>query len=367
MLRFLAEIPANHPSLFGESRIIEPEPLVIEENATVLPRVTTSNNKDWALRFSQGIFDANGNHIESLSDQRAHRQLFYPESRIERAAGYAPENTKKIKFMLYGGTLYEHFGDMLVDTCRAYQLLRLYRHSKKTIWFHYAAPRSIKNIRMPFIETWLNCLGLGNRFRLIRRPMRAQCLVSCPQIYRDLRFISRDYPAAARAALHPKLQNQLDKVGREGRRIAYFSRHKLTQGTSRFTQEPELVEKLKMIPEVDIICPEELNFEQKLSIWRSHEYVIGFPQGSLMLKPFVSTGDPARTAKQIFLVAGPESLPSTWLNVEKACGFGDLYLDCHGQDLTLPVEQESKSFTRANSIDVPQIVRAIEDLAASLR
>ncbi len=208
MLRPLAEIPSDHPSLFGESRLVDSEPLVIAEHATVLPRITINGSDDWALRFSQGVFDANGDHLEALNDQRAHRRLFYPASRLENAAGYKPEGAKKLKFMLYGGTLYEHFGDMLVDTCRAYQLLRLYRHSKEPIWFHYAVPRHVKSLRLSFIEQWLNCLGLAKRFRLIRRPMMPRQLVSCPQIYRDLRFISRDYPAAARAALHPQLAPQ---------------------------------------------------------------------------------------------------------------------------------------------------------------
>ena len=365
-LQPLAEIAAEHPSFFGESRVIEPQPFIIKEDATVLPRITVSEDKDWSLRFSQGIFDANGDHIQALSDQRAHRKLFYPASKLDQAAGHAPDNIKRLKFMLYGGTLYEHFGDMLVDTCRAYQLLRLYRYSKEPIWFHYAVPRSIKSLRAPYIEAWLHCIGLGQRFLLIRRPMRAKRLVSCPQIYRDLRFISSDYPAAARSALHPQLRKKLDEIKQEGRRIAYFSRHKLTQGTSKFTQEPELVEKLRSIPEIDIICPEELNFEQKLAIWRSHAYIVGFPQGCMMLKPFVATNDTTRIARQIFLVAGPESFPSTWLNVEKACGFGDLYLDCHYQNETPTEDANPTRFTRANSIDVDTVVLALKDLAASL-
>jgi len=374
MLRSLADIPPDHRSLFGELQMIRPEPLVIEEDATVLPRRFKLETTDWSLRFSQGIFNSNGDHIEALSDQRGNRKLFYPTSKLCDAKGYAPENIKHTKFMLYGGTLYEHFGDMLVDTCRAYQLLRLYRHSKETIWFHYAVPRSVRNIRTPFIEEWLNCLGLSNRFRLIRRPMRARRLVSSPQIYRDLKFISHDYPAAARAALHPKLRRQLSKLERQGQRIAYLSRHKLSQGTSKFIQEDQLVEQLRAIPQVDIICPEELNFEEKLSLWRSHAYIVGFPQGCLMLKPFVPYQQPDQIAQQIFLLAGPKSLPSNWLSVDHVCQFGDLYLDCHGPEPDSSEQATDRRrrrpgdhFTRANSIDVDTIVLALKDLAASLR
>jgi hypothetical protein len=134
MLRSLLEIPANHRSLFGESEVIAPEPLIIEEGATVIPRhFNIRESKDWAIRFSQGVFNANGDHIGSLSDMQGNRKLFCPAPRLEDAVGYEPANVKGHKIMLYGGTLYEHFGDMLVETCRAYQLLRLFRHSKEPI------------------------------------------------------------------------------------------------------------------------------------------------------------------------------------------------------------------------------------------
>jgi hypothetical protein len=381
MLQSLANIPGNHPSLFGESELIPAQPLIIEEDPTVLPRhLTASASDDWAIRFSQGIFNAAGDHIEALSDIRANRRLFFPSPRLENALGYDPAKVTHKKFMLYGGTLYDHFGDMLVDTCRAYQLLRLFRHSKEPIWFHYAAPRSARHLRAPTIEAWLKCLGLGERFRLIRKTMRPKRLVSCPQIYRDLKFISEDYAPAARAALHPKLRRHLEKIQPIGQRIAYLSRSKLNQGTSKFIQESELVEQLRTIPEIDIIYPEELSFEDKLALWRSHAYIVGFPQGCLMLKPFVPYTTVEEIASMIFLLAGPGCLPSTWLNVEKACQFGDHYLDCHGEPKQQPSQQligqpnqqpeatlPSASFTRANSIDVARIVEAMRGLAASLR
>jgi len=366
MLRSLLEIPENHRSLFGESELVPPDPLIMEEEPTVIPRhFNHRESKDWAIRYSQGIFNANGDHIKALSDMRGNRRLFFPAERLEDAVGYDPANVKRRKFMLYGGTLYEHFGDMLVDTCRAYQLLRLFRHSKEPIWFHYAAPRSARSLRAATIEEWLQCLGLADRFRLIRRPMRPNRLVSCPQLYRDLKFINKDYAAAARAALHPKLRRQLAAIGPEGKRIAYLSRHKLSIGTSKFIQEGQLVEQLRTISQVDIICPEELNFEQKMSLWRSHTYIVGFPQGCMMLKPFIPHKDLSQIASMVFLVAGPKCLPSNWLSVEKLCGFGDFYLDCHGQP-EHDTDPNASGFTRANSIDVPRIVKAVRELAASL-
>lgn len=376
MLQSLSNIPTDHPSLFGESRVIPPEPLIIEENAMVLPRVTIRGQNQWAQSHSQGIFNSNGDHIEALNDMRSHRKMFYPASRLEDAAGFNGSKGKKIKFMLYGGTLYEHFGDMLVDTSRAYQLLRLFRHSDEPIWFHYAVSRgvlkTIETVRVNHLKQWLDCLGLSNRFQLIRRPMRAKQLISCPQIYRDLQFISSDYPAAARAALDPRLRRRINRVKRQGKRIAYLSRHKLSKGTTKFLREEDVVASIRTIPEVDIIHPEELSFEAKLSLWRSHSYIVGFPQGCMMLKPFVPHQHVDELAQQVFLLAGQKSFPSTWLNVEKACQFGDQYLDCHGNDSlqsSLPnnTPHEIRLFDRSNSIDVDLIVKAIEELAATLR
>lgn len=372
MLRSLAEIPFDHPSRFGETAVIDPEPLVMEEDATVLPRVNIRQGAVWARSWSQGVFDAKGNHIVALNDMRSNRHMFYPATRLEEAAGYNPEITADVNFMLYGGTIYEHFGDLLVDLSRAYQLMRAFRHSKKPIWFHYAVRGSIRSIRVPYVKEWLRCLGLHKRFRLIHRPVRAKQLVSCPQIYCDLRYISRDYPAAARAALQPRLRRQLDQITRDGARIAYLSRHKLATGTTQFVQEGELVEQLRHIPRVDIICPEELNFKEKLSLWRRYTYIAGFPQGCMMLKPFVPHHETDQIARHVFLLAGPNSFPSTWLNVEQVCDYGDLYLDCHGAEEggnTQPRygQGPGQTFSRSNSIDVPCIVDAMKELAASLR
>ena len=89
MFRSLASIPPDHPSLFVEHLVVKPEPLIIEEDATILPRWFNINEtKDWSLRFSQGIFNANGDHIKALSDQRGDRKLFFPAPRLEDAKGY---------------------------------------------------------------------------------------------------------------------------------------------------------------------------------------------------------------------------------------------------------------------------------------
>jgi len=366
MLRPLAEITAEHPSFFGESRIIEPQPLVIEEDATVLPRVSTGQAGAWAGRWSQGIFDSNGNHIEALNDRRGTRQLFFPRQKLQDNINLSSANTKRKKIIIYGGTLYEHFGDMLGDANRAYQLLRLYRYSKDPIWFHYAVPRLVKNIRRPSILEWLECLGLSERIRLVRKPLIAEKLISCPQIHRDLDYTSPDYRSATQSALHPELAKQLTNTSRKHHRIAYLSRENLKKGTTKFIGEATLVERISSIDGVDIIVPEELSIANKLSLWRNYSLIIGFPQSCMLLKPFVPYNEASELAHQIFLIAGPKCLPSTWVNIEKACGLGDSYLDCNSKENDHPAPRP-EGFTRGNFFDIDKAFKTIKDLAHAHR
>ena len=112
---FAPEIPGNHRSLFGESEVIAPKPLIMEENPTVIPRHVNSRDcKDWDIRYSQGIFNAKGDHIKALNDMRGKRRLFCPAERLVDAVGDDPADGKGRKFMVDGGTLEEHFGDMLL-------------------------------------------------------------------------------------------------------------------------------------------------------------------------------------------------------------------------------------------------------------
>lgn len=366
MLQPLAQISLEHPSFFGECNIIEPMPLVIEEDATLLPRISTGKPGVWAGRWSQGIFDSKGNHIEALSDKRGTRKLFYPDARLENSIGSRPLKIRRLKSVIYGGTLYEHFGDMIGDANRVYQLLRLYRYSKQPIWFHYAVPRLVKNIRRPTVLDWIECLGLSKRLRLIRKPIQAEMLVSCPQIHCDLSFTSSEYHLAARAALHPRLAKELLKIHRSNNRIAYLTRATLAKGTTKFIGEDALARQLSSIDGVDIIIPEELSIADKLALWRRYSVIVGFPQSCMLLKPFVPFHEASEIARQIFLVAGPKCIPSTWLNIEKACGFGDFYLDCNNLE-SYKQNFRPEGFARGNCFDVGKAFETIKYLAQASR
>ena len=362
MLRPLTEIPTDHPGLFGERQTMHPEPLIIEENAIILPRVSTSRQGVWARRWSQGIFDADGKHIKALNDKRGDRELFFPLPSLKENIDLETSRIIKKSMIIYGGTLYEHFGDMLSDACRAYQLLRLYRHSKKPIWFHHAVPPSIKKPRKSTILEWLECLGISNRYRIISKPILAKRLVSSPQIHIDLEFTSSDYHAATKASLSPGLSRQLMQIDRHPSRIAYLSRHKLKKGTTQFVGEDELVARLASVDNIDIIYPEELSIPDKLALWRQYTLIVGFPQSCLLLKPFVPHKDKQELATQVFLLAGAKCLPSTWLNIENACQFGDYYIDCDDEMATNSTNKP-EGFARGNAFSVIKAFNTIRQLA----
>lgn len=361
----LAELATDHPALWGRLEVREPAPPLILENAVVLPAWQHRDVEPWWLRHSLGVYDSQGQHVRELSDMRGDRHCCFPPARLEQARFNRPRALRK-PLVLYGGTLYDHFGHLLVDSTRAYQLLRLFRHTKLPIWFHDCTPHRGSVLRLAVVQQWLACLGLSNRARLVGRPLLARQLISAAPLYSDRRFVSQDLHPACRAALKPKLVRRLERLGPARRRLAYLSRHKLRGGSTLFAGEAELVERLAELPHVDVICPEELDFEAKIGLYRRYQVVAGFPQSSMHLKLF-APGE--QLARQVLFIAGPRSLSSSWLNLERATGFGDLVVDCctevaGGTAAPLPTDPSAAGeFQRTNHFNAQTVLKAIVALA----
>jgi len=370
-LQALADLPQDHPCLWGRLCVSEPEPPLILDEATVLPAWKNPNGKYWWRFHSLGVYNRNGEHVTKLSDLRGERHLCFPPKRLEQARCNWERALKK-QLVLYGGTLYDHFGHLLVDSARAYQLLRLYRHTKLPIWFHDCTPHRGSVLRLTMVQQWLGCLGITNRVRIVRRPLMARQLISGPALYSDRQFVSRDLRTACKASLKPKLRSQLEQEGRPKRRLAYVSRHRLSGGTTCFAGEAALVEKLADWPHVDVICPEELGFEDKIALYHRYEFVAGFPQSCMNMKLFSPVEDPAR---QVMLIAGPRSLSSSWVNIENATHFGDQVVDCSIHEEGVAREPSSQvasgvdgdpgnaSFQRTNLFDQERVLAALTVLA----
>ncbi|MCP9928014.1 glycosyltransferase 61 family protein [Cyanobium sp. CH-040] len=362
MLQPLAAIATGHQALWGELAVSDPEPPLILEQAVVLPAWQHRDIEPWWWRHSLGIYGRNGQHVDALSDHRGERRICFPPARLEQARFNRARAVNK-RLVLYGGTLYDHFGHLLMDSARAYQLLRLYRHTKQPIWFHDCTPHRGSVLRLAMVQQWLACLGITARVRIVRRPLLADQLISGPALYSDRRFVSRDLRAACQAALLPKLRRQLEREGRPRRRLAYLSRHRLRGGSTHFAGEAALVETLADWPHVDVICPEELGFEDKIALYHRYEVVAGFPQSCMNLKLFTPVEDPAL---QVMLIAGRRSLSSSWVNIEHATGFGDQVVDCSCADPGPDGEDEAKEddgFQRTNRFDQGRALTALAALA----
>jgi hypothetical protein len=359
MLKPLASVPADHPSLWGRVDVRPASPLIELSDAVVLPPQRLAGDvPHWWRRQVYGVFDRHGDHVAALSDLRGERRICQPPPRLEACA--APcQPVLELPEMLYGGTLYNHYGHLLVETGRAYRLLQEHRHSDLPIWFHDITTRRRPVTGLGFVRQWLRCLGIRRRVQLIRQPIRARRLLSAAALYNDRAFVDAELRPACLAGLRPSLREKLAQRPGAGRGVAYLSRHKLRGGSTRFPQEAELVARLAALKHVDVLCPEELSNPQKLRLYRDYAVVVGFPQSSMHLKLF-APGE--RLARQVLLVAGPQCLSSSWVNLDQAAGFGDAYLDCGVADRSPGCADPA--FLRSNSFDVDVVVAALRQLAA---
>lgn len=366
----------------------------MEPQATLLPtRRTGSDGKEWWKARSQGGLTRQGDPIPALSDWRGSRCIYALPSGSDAEASRASHAAAATgrRTLLYGGTVYDHFGHLLLDLSRTYQLLRLFRRSREPIWFHYQgtftgprgadsggtdagrpvnrdgeAPASgIDQLANPLILEWLDCLGVRKRARLIRKRMPAAMLVSSSPLFRDRRFVTGDFPLAAQAALMPRLRRRLERIQPMPGRIAYLSRHKLQGGTTRFVGEEQVVAAIAGHPHIDVICPEDLSIKEKLALYRRYPLITGFAQACMNLKYFAPYTRVSELARQVMFIAGPRSLSSNWVNLDRAAGFGDQLLDCSlpaggGDSQTMAAEA---GFQRSNTFDVQLVVQTLLELA----
>ncbi|MEB3320072.1 MAG: glycosyltransferase 61 family protein [Cyanobium sp.] len=364
----LADVPEGHPCLWGQYGLLPSSPLVMEEDACLLPTRRTGQAEHWWTSRKQGALDRQGQPITALTDVRGARRIY---ALPDDLTGMRTRSDRRRSIALYGGTVYEHFGHLLLDLNRLYRLLLLFRRSREPLWVHYPALGEARTIENPLVKEWFDCLGIRKRVRVVRCTLGCDQLVSSPALYRDRCYATADFPRAAQQALAPKLRRRLLALQPEGAPIAYLSRHQLSTGTTRFDGELEVVEALRKLPNVAVICPEELSIEAKLGLYRRHRVITGFVQAAMVLKYFVPRRRPDEVATHLMLVAGPESLNSNWVNMERAFGFGDQMLDCtHPADapetdelVELGSPKRVEGFQRLNRFHVGLVIDQLRALA----
>ncbi len=385
----LSGLEANHPCLWGKIDQHQDPLWVLEPDAYLLPtRSTGSDGSRWWEARKQGGVNRDGQPISALTDLRGHRHI-YPLKTEHMAAVKLPTERTARSTVLYGGTLFDNFGHLLLDLSRTYQLLRLFRNSNEPIWFHYPSQPFFSDISSsnsppasdivtpgnalitnPTVREWLDCLGILDRTRLIRKTISCSMLVSSSVLYRDRTFVSANFPVSTQTALAPKLRQRLLKTGQTKKKIAYFSRHKLEQGTTRFDGEQEVVTALKDISNIDIISPQDLSIKTKLKLFRQYPLIAGFPQAGLILKYFVPHHKASEVARLFLFTAGKRSLNSNWVNLDSAYGFGDQLLDCTTspssiEEKSIPLEFQptDSAFLRSNPFNVGLVIDTMRQLS----
>lgn len=314
----------------------------------------------WWTSRKQGALNKQGQPLSALTDLRGERPIYALPA---DSRGSSKTGGKRKVLVLYGGTIFEHFGHLLLDLTRLYRLLPLFRRSKEPIWCHYPALGENKSIDNALVCSWLECLGVKQRIRVIHRTLECENLVSSHVLYRDRCFVSADFPRFARSALAPKLRRRLCRIEPGGAPIVYLSRHRLASGTTLFEGEQEVVEILKTLNNVDVICPEDLSIEEKLGLYRRYKLVTGFVQAAMLLKYFVPCRNRDELATQVLLVAGEQSLNSNWVNLDRAYGYGDEILDCSTIEESDPTAHRPE-FQRQRQFNVGLVIDQLRNLAA---
>lgn len=320
----LGAVDPRHPTLWGEVEI-KPEPeLLVHRDAKIFASYRTGSGENWWERRKQGAITKDGRLIEELTDWRGGRAIYpWIGGQAKRAQAGIREQT-----VLYGGTLYDHFGHLLLDLTRLYQLLPLFRHSQLPFWLHYQGEIVSGEIQNQVALEWLDCLGIRDRVRIVEENIRCELLISSPVLYRDRCFVTSDFARSTRRSLKPSLRSKLQKIKQRKNRVAYLSRTSLTGGTSQFLGEAEVIEQIRHLTFVDIYTPEQLTIKQKLRLFMQYDYVVGFIQASMLLKYFLPQGCADKAAQMITFTAGPNSLNSNWVNLTKEFGFLDFMIDC---------------------------------------
>lgn len=371
----LAEVQQGHPCLWGAIETRPPAPLVTARHARLLPTRPTGAGGEglWWRARSQGALDQHHQPIDACTDLRGVREI-YPLlpgqcQPLPAAAEGEGRHRKERDLVLYGGSIYDHFGHLALDLTRLYQLLPLFRRSKACFWFHYPALQRHDAITHPLVFEWFDCLGIRDRVRLVQREILCDHLITAEVLYRDRGFVREDFPAAARGALNPRLQERLLARQRRDGRIAYLSRHGLGKGTTRFEGEDEVVQALQGCANVDVIQPETLSIEAKLALYRDYAMVTGFAQACMNMKYFTPYVRLEELAPQLMFVAGPQSLSSNWVNLDRVAGFGDRVLDCSPSDQAPADDQPEQAaadgptrFQRSTRFEVELVVETLRAL-----
>jgi hypothetical protein len=298
--------------VFGDRICVSAAGLIQRSRDCLLfPNIYAEEVPQWWLRREQGVFDSDLNHIESQSDRRQDRLIWWPGAAVaKRLKQGAPPRTEDAA--IYAGTIYDHFGHFLLDSLsRLYNIVSSARFDGMDILFHEYRPHGRPSLLLSrkYIDI-LEHIGLDiGRVRTIEQPVKIRTLVHSEAMFFDGLFASRNFFRTARGP-GPK----------RGRGGAFISRSKLKAGTSEIKNALE-VDACARDQGLAVFHPESLSFREQMAILGDHDYVCGMPSSFFHLKILSRTSTPL-----YFLIPSvEEALHVNFLNLDLALGFGDRF------------------------------------------
>ncbi|WP_419897868.1 glycosyltransferase 61 family protein [Roseomonas sp. USHLN139] len=286
-------------------------PIQHARDCLLFPNIYAEEVPQWWLRREQGVFDSDLNHIESQSDRRQDRLIWWPGAAIaKRLKQDASPRTEEAA--IYGGTIYDHFGHFLLDSLsRVYNIVSSARFDGMDILFHEYRPHGRPSLLLSqkYIDI-LEHIGLdAGRVRTIEQPVKIRNLVLSDSMFFDGLFAARNFFRTARSA-----------GGATGRGGAFISRSHLKAGTSEVRNSLE-VDACARDHGLAVFHPETMSFREQMQILSDHDYVCGMPSSFFHLKILSRFSTPL-----YFLIPSvEEALHINFLNLDVALAFGDRF------------------------------------------
>lgn len=117
---------------------------------------------------------------------------------------------------------------------------------------------------------------------------------------------------------------------------------------------------------MNVIWPEEQDFEAIIAIHGCYDVVAGHPAIELASQSVCPSRHPGG---QPLFISRPSSLSSSWLNLERPTGLGDLVVDCGthhvqpGDQSCGPEPSPAGTYQRTNHFNQHMVLQAIATLA----
>ena len=302
---------------WGEFRIIETEPTVEEHrNVYATPLVYDAR---W------GVFDTWDQSVEATVDRG------WPDARPNRCIPESPTTYVAVNDRLpddveyvYGGVYQPHFGHFLLETLsRLWPLAEGLRRDQRLLMHGPADPANWW--MQGYVRATLGALGITpDQIVHVAAPLRVTRLLVPAQSFRVNAYA---YPAYA------KLCHRIGEalLGCEtppvNVRPVFLSKARLTSGVTGIVNEQDLIDELERHG-VEIVFPEQLNFKEKIDLYRRRKIVGGWATSGQHVSIF------APTSSRMEMLTGGLALNSNCIMIDRLNSNDARYWDAELEDIS---------------------------------